>query len=86
MLVELRQKAQITIPKDIVIKLNIKEGDTLEIVENDGVINIKPVVVYSKKYIDELKEEVSEVKARLKKGEQPVFDTIDILFEKLDKE
>jgi AbrB family looped-hinge helix DNA binding protein len=31
MLAELRQKAQITIPKEIVLKLGLNEGDKLEI-------------------------------------------------------
>ena len=38
MLTELRTKSQITIPKDIVMKMGLREGDKLEIVEKDGVI------------------------------------------------
>ena len=37
MLTELRTKSQITIPKDIVMKMSLREGDKLEIVEKDGV-------------------------------------------------
>ncbi len=36
MLAELRQKAQITIPKEIIVKLGLSEGDTLDIFEKDG--------------------------------------------------
>ena len=36
MLTELRTKSQITIPKDIVMKMGLREGDKLEIVEKDG--------------------------------------------------
>ena len=36
MLTELRTKSQITIPKDIVARLGLHEGDKLEIVEKDG--------------------------------------------------
>ena len=67
MLTELRTKSQITIPKDIVMKMGLREGDKLEIVEKDGVIELMPVAVYPKKYLDE-----------------PVFDTVDALFEALD--
>ena len=50
MLTELRTKSQITIPKDIVMKMGLREGDKLEIVEKDGVIELMPVAVYPKKY------------------------------------
>ena len=43
MLTELRTKSQITIPKDIVMKMGLREGDKLEIVEKDGVIELMPV-------------------------------------------
>ena len=80
MLTELRTKSQITIPKDIVMKMGLREGDKLEIVEKDGVIELMPVAVYPKKYLDELRSEINKIAA----GEQPVFDTVDALFEALD--
>jgi AbrB family looped-hinge helix DNA binding protein len=86
MLAELRAKSQITIPKELVSKLGINEGDMLEISENNGVIQITPVVVYSKKIIDELRTEINEVKARLENGEQPVFDNIDSLIMELESD
>ena len=57
MLAELRSKSQITIPKQIVSSLNLNEGDKLEITEKDGVIQIVPVAVYPKKYIDEIQDD-----------------------------
>ncbi len=74
MLTELRTKSQITIPKDIVMKMGLREGDKLEIVEKDGVIELMPVAVYPKKYLDELRSEINEAKAKIAAGEQPVFD------------
>ena len=85
MLAELRTKSQITIPKDIVAKLGLSEGDKLEITENKGVISIIPVVVYPKNYVDSLKEEVNIVKNKIKSGETPVFDNLDLLFGKLEE-
>ena len=82
MLTELRTKSQITIPKDIVQKMGLREGDKLEIVEKDGVIELMPVAVYPKKYLDELRGEIEEAKARVAAGEQPVFD--NALFDMLD--
>ena len=71
MLAELRQKAQVTIPKEIIVKLGLSEGDKLDIFEKDGSICIMPVVGYPKK---------------IPSGEQPVFDSVDALFDKLEAE
>lgn len=84
MLAELRQKSQITIPKEIIVKLGLSEGDKLDIFEKDGTICMMPVVVYPKKYLDELREEIDEAKAKIASGEQPVFDSVDALFAKLE--
>ena len=84
MLAELRVKSQITIPKEITTALGLSEGDKLDVFEKDGVICLVPVVVYPKKYMDELRSEISQVKEHLKNGEQPVFDSIDALFASLE--
>ncbi|MCD7728205.1 MAG: AbrB/MazE/SpoVT family DNA-binding domain-containing protein [Ruminococcus sp.] len=85
MLAELRKKAQVTIPKDIILKLGLSEGDKLDIFEKDGSICIMPVVVYPKKYLNDLREEIGEVKANIASGKQPVFDSVDALFDKLEE-
>lgn len=84
MLTELRQKAQVTIPKEIIVKLGLSEGDKLDIFEKDGTICLMPVVVYPRKYLAQLREEISGVKAKIASGEQPVFDSVDALFDKLE--
>ena len=86
MLAELRQKSQITIPKEIIVKLGLSEGDKLDIFEQDGTICMMPVVVYPKKYLDELRGEIDEANAKIASGEQPVFDSVDALFAKLEAE
>ena len=86
MLTELRQKAQITIPKEIVTKLGLSEGDTLDIFEKDGFICMMPVAVYPKKYLAELRDEIKDVKEKIISGEQPVFDNVDALFAKLEED
>ena len=86
MLAELRQKSQVTIPKEIITKLGLSEGDKLDIFEKDGSICIIPVAVYPKKYLEDLKEEISDVKAKIASGQQPVFDNVDALFEKLESD
>lgn len=84
MLAELRQKSQITIPKELIVKLGLSEGDKLDIFEKDGTICMMPVVVYPKKYLDELRDEINDAKAKIASGEQPVFDNVDALFAKLE--
>ena len=66
MITELRKKSQITIPKEVVLKLGLKEGDKLEIIERDGEIKIIPIVVYPKRYLAELKEEIIDIKTKIK--------------------
>ncbi len=85
MLAELRAKSQITIPKEVVAKLGMHEGDKLEVIEKDGVIQLIPVVVYPKKYVDELKTEIAEMKRKIADGTQPTFSSIDELFDALEK-
>jgi len=86
MLAELRAKSQITLPKELVTKLGLSEGDKLEMFEKDGTICMMPVVVYPKKRLDELKDEIEATKARITAGEQPLFDTVDALIARLEED
>lgn len=61
MIIELRKKSQITIPKEIINKLNLQEKDQLEISVKNGVIVIEPVAIYSKSYIQKLEETVMRI-------------------------
>lgn len=85
MLLELRTKSQITIPKELVDKLGLSRGDKLDISEKDGTICIVPVIVYPKKYLDELRDEIEETKVKIASGEQPVFDNVEALLAKLEE-
>ncbi len=64
----MRRKSQITIPKVIIVKLGLSEGDKLDIFERDGTICMLPVVVYPKKHLDEFYSELDEVKAKIASG------------------
>ena len=85
MIATIRKRSQITIPSEIVAKLGLSEGDQLDVMEKDGTIVLSPLAVYPTKYIDDLKKEVSDIKEKIASGEQPVFDTVDALFESLEK-
>ncbi|HKM42388.1 MAG TPA: AbrB/MazE/SpoVT family DNA-binding domain-containing protein [Limnochordia bacterium] len=84
MITELRKKSQVTIPKELVVRLGLKEGDKLEIIEKDGAIQIMPVAIYPKKYLDDLREEIDDIKTKIHLGEQPIFDSVEELFSQLD--
>lgn len=45
MLIELRQKSQITIPKETIVKPGLSEGDKLDIFKRGDTICMMPVVV-----------------------------------------
>ena len=47
MIIELRKKSQITLPKEIVKNLNLQEGDRFEVSIENGSIKLEPVAVYS---------------------------------------
>ena len=85
MLLELRAKSQITIPKELIDRLGLSEGDKLDISEKNGMICIMPVVVYPKKYLDDLRKEIEETKVKIASGEKPVFDNVAALFAKLEE-
>ena len=85
MLAELRSKSQVTIPKELVEKLGLTEGDMFDVIEKDGAICFMPVTVYPKKYLDELREEIAETKNRIASGKRPLFNDIDLLLKKLEE-
>ena len=62
MIVELRKKSQITLPKEIVKQLCLNEGDNFEVIVENGCILLQPVAVYSKEYISKLEKEIKELK------------------------
>lgn len=84
MVVELRKKAQITLPKKIVDQLNLYEGDKFEISVKNGIIMLEPVAIYPKEYINKLAKEIKLLKAD-NKYEDKTFDKVDDLIKHLEK-
>ena len=85
-LVELHSKSQITIPKELIDKLGLTEGDKFEIYEQEGLICIMPAVVYSNEYINKLLNDITEIKRKIITGEQPVFNSMDELIAGLESD
>lgn len=86
MIIELRQKSQITIPSEYIKKLSLNAGDKFEAVVKDGALMLIPVTVYPKKYVEDLENELSLLKKQIKSEETPVFNNLDDMFASLDKE
>lgn len=84
MIAELRTESQVTIPKNLVDKLGLLEGDKLEIYEENGVICIMPVVVYPEDYVEKLLDDIEEVRAKAETGEYIEFNSVDDLIADLE--
>ena len=71
MVIKLRERSQITLPAEIVKKLNIKTGDNLEVKLEDDRIIVTPVLVidrsqawfWSKEWQDMEREVEEDIKA-----------------------
>jgi AbrB family looped-hinge helix DNA binding protein len=77
MIIDLRKKSQITIPKEIVEELNLQDGDHLEISVKNGLIIIEPVAVYSKSYIKKLEETVMRLNEEPTKYDVGPFKSVE---------
>ena len=77
MIVELRKKSQITIPKEIVTALDLREGDHLEINYSEGVIHLEPVAIYSKAYVEKLEKSVMMISEEPNKYTEGPFSSVE---------
>ena len=72
MLVEFKQKSQVTIPSELVKKLQLKPGDKLEIEEKDGCLIIIPVTVIPRAqmwfYSQEWQADEQRVEEKIREG------------------
>jgi antitoxin MazE len=88
MIVDLKQKSQVTIPKKIVEKLNLKVGDKIDIEEKDGKLILTPVAIVPKDqvwfYSPEWQKGETEVDRQLKEGKVHIAQSLEKLFEDLE--
>lgn len=63
--------------------MDLNQGNKFEVIEDKE--KFVPVTTYSERFIKKLKNEVKEIENSIKNGKTPIFDSIDSLFEKLDK-
>lgn len=87
MLVDFKQKSQVTIPNEIVKSLGLRAGDKLDIREEDGKLIITPVVVIPKDqawfYSPEWQAMEMEVDKHKKEGKVRSVNSAEELFEDL---
>jgi len=76
----MRDKNQLTLPKEIVKKLNLKKDDTFQVVLEDNKIIITPVSIVETKLLDDLKEAFEDIK----QGKVKSHSTVEALFKDLD--
>ena len=90
MLTQLRGRSQITIPKDIIETLGLKENDTLNIEIEDGEIIIKPVVMVPKEqawfWTDEWQLSEKQVDKDMETGRIKTANSLDELMKDLNNE
>ncbi len=88
MLVELKQKSQVTIPNEMVKKLKLKPGDKLEIEERDGCLIITPVAVIPRAqmwfYTQEWQADEQKVEQQIREGKIKTARNQEELFEDLE--
>jgi antitoxin MazE len=89
MVTKLRERSQITLPAEIVKKLDLKTGDNLEISLEEGKIVIKPVLVIDRSQLwfwsKDWQAKEKEVEEDIKSGRVHKVRGIKDLVEKLDK-
>ena len=90
MLVDLKQKSQVTIPKVLLKKLKLKIGDKLDIKVKNGKLIITPVVVIPKDqewyWSKEWQEKEREAEEDLKTGKVHTADGVDDLIDQLEND
>ncbi len=88
MITKLREKSQITIPKDLIKKLNLKTGDNIEINIEDNKIIIKPVVFIPKDqawfWSKQWQQGEKQAENDIENGKVQKFNSPQELFEDLD--
>lgn len=86
MMAELRTKSQITIPKGIVLKLGLSQGDKFDVFERDGVIHLVPVAVYPKQYVENLEHDIEQMRSNTHDGNLGVFHSVSATLDSLNNQ
>lgn len=61
MLVEVKEKGTIVLPKEAINKMRLKKGDRLEITFEEGNMVFKPVEAYPRGYVAKLQKQLDQL-------------------------
>ena len=88
MITQLRSRAQITLPREIVKKMKLQQGDNLDVIVDDDKIIIKPVLVIDRSqtwfWSKEWQAMEKEADEDIKHGRVQKARSVKELIEKLD--
>lgn len=88
-ILELRTKAQITLPASVVKELDLKTGDRLELKVENGRIIIEPVITIPKSqawyWTPKWQEMERQADIEISEGKYKSFDSMEELIKDLDK-
>jgi len=88
MLTKIRERSQITLPNDIVKKLDLKTGDNLEITTEEDRIIIKPVLVIDRSqswfWTKEWQKKEKDVEEEIEQGKINKAKDIEDLIKRLE--
>ncbi|MBQ9067759.1 MAG: AbrB/MazE/SpoVT family DNA-binding domain-containing protein, partial [Eggerthellaceae bacterium] len=77
--------SQVTIPKPVIRELGLERGDMFEVVVDNGVVTLVPVVIYPKAKADELEALAAQARAEAASGEAAIYDDVEDLIADLHK-
>ena len=86
MIVELRPKATLALPKEIAKELKLSTGDKFSLVVEDGVIKLTPVLIVKKKLVKQLRQNVNKLKKVSGENESPELVGIEEVVTKIEEE
>ena len=85
MIIDLKAKGALTLPKEVLKALKIANGDKLDLQIVDGVITLTPVIICPKSAVKELNNQIDLVKKAAAKGQVESFDGVDAAMEKIQE-
>ena len=89
-LIKLRNRAQITLPKEVVKTLGLKIGDDLEIEIKRGRVIITPVAVIPKDELwawkPEIRAAIEEGRKEAREGELKAYDSVNEMWDEIEAE
>ena len=77
MIIEMRNRSQITIPSEVTKKMGLKERDKFELIVKDGGIFLRPVIVCNKEKLDSLAKKIKEIEKDVSKK---TYSKVDEMF------